>query len=1110
MWNASKMIPGDLFCQFAPAIAILLVLNLFSSSSVLLAQSISGGFARYPDIHGKQLVFTVSGDLWLASVQGGEAIRLTSHEGEERFPYFNADGSLIAFSGNYYGNEDVFVIPTSGGEPQQLTFHPSQDEVVGWDPDGRVVFRSRRLAPLNAWELYAVDPDGGFPEQLPIARGAFVSFEPEGKRIALVRTFLGFHPWKRYQGGYAEKIWVGDPEIPQFTLRSFWIGNESFPLWQKDGRIYYSCDSLGTMNLWSMSPDSGNPRQETDLKNFDIRWLNMDEGQIVFQYGPELKIFNVTTKNIQTPRIHIPTDHYIAMTRFVNPMEYVTSWTLSSDGHRLVVAARGEIFTLPVMKKGLIRQWTYSSGNREKYPSLLADGGMLAISDASGEEQVVCYHKPGAEPIILENNPPPGWKYKPVASPDGKYIAYGDYLQQLKLINLANHETITIDSGDWEYNQYTWSKDSRYLAYSRTEMTFLQTLWIYNVQTGEKHLISDPDFSTHSPAWDSNGRYLYCITNRNFNGYQDYDKGLFFFDHTATLALYRLQKDTPSPFLAWGDSPKDGELPEAPWLKKEENNKSEKKKSDSTEERGKAAPVKIDFDHLCDRMEAIDEKPGNITNLAAVNDKLYYIVSEQAGIFSGSDLRDYSGPYLMLYNLQARKSEQVTTNVNSYEISQDGEVIVVRSANEWYYGTPGTPEFTKNGDHQVSTADWKLEITPKEEWRQILQEAWRHQRDFFYDENLHGIDWEDVLKKYSSMFDLVSTRDEVRDLIREIQSELHAGHAYIGPGDEPHPETAPVGFLGVDLKPDPQSGYYRIEKVLAPEPGTKDGYSPLFNADPQTQAGDYLLAINNQPAEANRNIFCLLQNQAGKEVALTLNEKPTFSGAREVIVKTLPDEYRLRYLDWVKQNREYVWEKSNGQIGYLQLPDMSGEGLSQWGRDYYSQRKKPALIIDDRFNDGGNVSEYLLKELNAEVWAVQSARRGVQEFKPHGGYIGHLAVLCNGETMSDGESFAEAAKRLNLGKLIGEQTWGGWIWIRMDKPLVDNAYISEPEFGGWGLDGEWMIEGRGVTPDCIVVNDPASEIQGKDPQLEAAIEYLLKQIKENPKQVPKRPVAPIK
>lgn len=1102
-------------------VSIILILFQYA----VVEASVTGGFARYPDVYGDRIVFTASGDLWLSTLEGGTATRLTSHEGEERFAFFSPDGKSIAFSGNYYGNEDVFLIPVDGGEPKQLTFHPSQDEVVGWDPEGNIVFRSRREAPRHAWELYTVSPDGGWPQKitfrfkdslpsdrknlaiaadLTLPRGAFISFEPGGRRIALVNTFLGFHPWKRYQGGYAEKIWIGNPYTPQFEMVTEYPGNESFPMWAENGRVYFVSDSTGRGNLWSMLPDGGEMRQETFLDTYDIRWPNLGDDKIIFQHGADLKVFSIPGGNLRTLSIHVPTDRYVAMKKFVNPGDYLTSWSLSEDGRRLIATARGELFTIPVERSGIIRQWTFSSNAREKYGVMLPAGGLLAISDFTGEEQVARFTKPGSTPDLLEENQRDGWKYVPVPSPDGNKIAYADYTQTLFVVDIKSGKTRTVNSGEWEYTEYTWSPDSRYLAYSRMGENLQYAVWIYDAETGDNYPASDPHFSTHSPAWDPSGKYLYCISSRNFNGYQDYDRGLFLYDHENTITLTRLRKEIPSPFLAFGDAPAGDKLPEAPWLDSKETEKEKKKDESASDE------ITIDFEGLIERTEAVPVKPGNFHHLQAVDGKIYYQRREVSGIFSGQELRGYEGSYLQAFDLVKREESEVASHVQSYQVSGNGKILVLRSGGQWYHGDAASASITLDGDHKINTDGWEIEVTPKEEWRQIFLEAWRHQRDFFFDPNLHGVDWKTVEEKYGSMLDLAVTRDDVRDLIREVFSELHSGHAYIGPGDEPHPETAPVGFLGVDLEPDEESGYYRITRILAPEPGTKDGCSPLYTADPKAGAGTYILAINGRSAKAGRNLNELLQNQAGKEVAVVLNEKPTLKGSREVVIRTMKNDSRLRYYDWVKQKRDYVARKSGGKIGYVQLPDMGGPGLSQWGRDYYPQRRLPGMIIDDRYNGGGNVSEYFLKELNAEVWAFQSARRGVRETKPHGGYFGHLAVLCNGETMSDGESFAEATKILGLGPLIGERTWGGWVWIRMDKPLVDNAYISEPEFGGWGFDGKWMIEGPGVSPDREVINDPASEILGHDPQLDAAIEYLLQKIEEEPREMPERPAGVIK
>lgn len=1080
-------------------IQTLIFLFIIGSQSLSYGGNIAGskGMMRYPDLHADKIVFTSSGDLWLASINGGTAIRLTAHEGEEKFAKFSPKGKWIAFSGTYYGNNDIFVIPVNGGEPRQLTFHQSVDYVVGWTEAGEIIFRSRREPPFFQWQLFTVTVEGGNPQRLPYARAANISYEPNGSRTAIIPIFFGYHPWKQYRGGWREKIWVGNPDIPEFKLINPSEGNTSSPMWASDGRIYFVSDSSGRSNFWSMNPEGNNLKQETFYDKYDVRWPSFSGERIIYQYGVDLVIYNIHSSEKIIPDITVPSDLYVSRTKFIRPEKYITSWSLSEDGLRILAGARGEIFSLPVKAAGLIRQWTYSSGTREKHPVFIpeSDGLILAISDKSGEDQLVSIDKAGGVLNQIEHSPEDGWKLRPNISPDGKLCAYSDHTLTLNIVNMVNGNKSQVDVSGWDIMDYEWSPDSRYLTYTVENDNLLLSLHIYDTKTGNTHLISDPRFSTYSPTWDPEGRYLYCVTNRSFNAYRDYNRGLFYFDNEGTLALYRLGSEAVSPFAARGDEAQynsDGDDPH------DEDIKSDKKKSKVKSE---SVTTKIDFDGLMARMEPIPHRPGNFSHLSATKNKLLFIRSDRGG----RSQKDYQGPFLMQFDFGKRESVQIATSVTGYAVSSDLSTIVVRSKKNWYWGNPDSDKLEYNDDHQINTDGWSLEVTPREEWPQILHEAWRLQRDFFYDAGMHGVDWDNILAMYEPMLDRVTTRDDLKDLIREIQSELHAGHAYIGNGDQPDPKTAPVGLLGADLIPDPKSGFYRITNILNPEPGTKDGSSPLLQADSNLPEGTYLLAVNGRKTSSKSNIMRLFQDNAGKEIALQVNDKPTMKGSREIIITALRSDYRLRYLDWVKHNREYVFEKSGGKIGYVHLPDMGGNGLSQIGRDYYSQRTMPALIIDDRFNGGGNIAEYFLKILESDVWAFQQWRRGTVDLKPHGGYFGHIAVLCNEETFSDGETFAKATKLLEIGKLIGERTWGGWIWISARHRLMDNAFISEPEFGGWGLDGKWLIEGHGVEPDQVVVNDPASEILGIDRQLDASIEHLLQELLSNPKIMPVKP-----
>lgn len=1083
----------------------LFTLGLLNTPAANASQADTLGYMRYPDLHGTRVVLSSSGDLWLADTKGGEATRITAHEGDERFPKFSPDGKWIAFTGQYYGNDDVFVVPAEGGEPRQLTFHGAADWVIGWDDQGRVLFSSDRVPPYRARELYAVDVNGGFPEKLPYFRGAWLAQEPGGNRVALINNNMAFHIWNQYKGGEAEKIWIGDPGVPEFKRVSYYRGNESFPMWATNGRIYFVMDSTGRENLWSMMPDGSTLRQETYLEDDDVRWPSLDGHTIIFQMGTSLATFDLDTREITALHILVPTDRYVAMTRYVDPQDYLRSWSLSDDGKRLLVEARGELFTLPVKGNGIIRQWTHSSGSREKAPRFLpkGDGTVVAITDASNEDRLVRFKGPAAEAEPIEASAKDDWKNDFRISPDGRWLALSTGEQVLYLVDMKNGKRSEIAEGGWEFYEYTWSPDSRYLAYvSVVGEGDRSYLYVYDTETGENHELSDERFNTYAPAWDPQGRFLYCASDRNFNAYQDYARGLFLYSNQSTLVLIRLRSDVPDPFIARGDEAGSG-IPPAPWMDSSKDDKKDKGDKDDKDD-DEIKPLNIEWEGILDRVSPIPETPGIYSNLQAAGDKLYYVSGSQSGMM-GHDGNGPGGSSLRVYDLGKRESSEVLGKVNGYEISEDGSTIVARSGNSWYWGDAGSGSINQDGDHTVSTAGWSVEVTPSQEWKQILRETWRQQREFFYDPGMNTVDWDAVYAKWAPRIDRMTTRDDLLDILREVQAELHSGHAYVWGGDMPEPKKAPIGYLGVDMRPDPHSGGYVITRMYQAEPGTDGGGAPLTYADPKAGKGTYLLAIDGRKVDASKNIYRLLQNKAGQEVALTLNEKPSFEGAREVIVKTLRSEHDLRFWAWTKQNREYVWNKSDGKVGYFYLPDMGGAGLREFGRDYYPQRDKDGMIVDDRYNGGGNVSELIMKEMTTPIFAQQASRYSAIETKPHGAFHGHIAVLINEATASDGESMAYATKALGFGTLIGERTWGGWVWIWPRRPNVDNGGVSVPEFGGWGMNGDWIVEGTGVSPEVKVVNDPASEMQGVDPQLDYAIDHLLKQIAEHPRTLPPKP-----
>jgi tricorn protease len=924
-----------------------------------------------------------------------------------------------------------------------------------------------------------VDIEGGFPKKLPYPRASHLAWEPDGNRVALVRNNLGWVEWNRYRGGEADKIWVGDPSVPEFTLVSNHDGNESWPMWHPNGRIYFVADIGGRENIWSMNPDGEDLRAETELETFDVRYPRMRGNKIIFQHGADLATCDVTTGEVTHLELKLPSSMLQANQKFLDPNDWVDSWTLNAEGTRLLVETRGELFTLPVKAEGLIRRWTRSSGSREQSPHFLPGGSVVAITDQTGEQRVVKIPGPGKPMSGFDRDSRNDWKDLVIPSPDGRYAALATGDQKLWLLDLKKETRTLIDEGGWEFTEMAWSPMGRYLAFVHVEGEAERNiLFIYDAREDESHQISDPMINTASPAWDPNGKYLYVVSDRDFSFTQDYNRALFTFDGTGVLGLYRLRSRVPSPFVAKGDEAGDG-LPDAPWL-------------DTDPERGEDDPVEVEFEGITERIERIPVDGGRYGGLSAVSNKLYVV--------------DYEYGALKLYDLESRELSTVVEGVSSYELSPDGSTVVVRKGSSWYWGQGGSSSLSTDSDHQVSTHGWTMDVDPQAEWRQILREAWRLQRDFFYDEAHHGIDWEEVLSRYSTLLERVRTRDDLNDLMREIQAEQATGHSFIRGGDVPEIDGPGTGMLGADLVPDPSSGYYRIDRVISPLPGSEDGASPLHDADPRIGRGTYILEVDGQPARAAENIYRLLVDRAGVPTSILVSDSPDRKRTRELIVRPLGSETYLRMDDWAYSLRDYVREKSDGKVGYVFLPDMSFNGMWRWGRDYYPQKHLQGMIIDDRYNSGGNISEMLLKEMSSPIHTLQGSRYGAFQTKPHGSFFGHPVFLINGVTFSDGEMLAHAVKTVGYGTLMGTRTSGGGVWLWARRRLMDDGFIVVPEFGNWSATtGDWVIEATGVSPEIEVINDPESELLGEDRQLDAAIDLILEKIEKDPRRLPERP-----
>lgn len=1080
------------------------------------------GFFRYPTTDGEWVVFTSEGDLWKVPLEGGTAVRLTTHQGEEHFAHISPDGKSIAFTGQDDGQDDVFVMPINGGEPRRLTWHPDRDQVIGWTTDGKILFRSSREIPYRGYRIYKLSPDGGMPEVIKLDKAALISFEPDGKRIAFNRYSREFRNWKRYKGGWAQDIWIGNLKKHEFTnitdnpAINDWDGTDAFPMWHTNGKIYFLSDRDGRANIYSMTSDGRGLLRRTTHDEFDVRWPSLGGDVIVYQQGMDIWAYDITEGESRLVNIQLPTDRVQARVKFTDPSRFISSFQLSKEGNRLLFCSRGELFTVPARGEGLIRQLTFNSGTHEKFPYWSADDKKIFFwSDDSGEEQLYSSPASGGDWTSLGTDGR-GWHFPPVPSPDGISVAFSNEELELVVMNVESGKSKVVDTASWEIREYSWSADSRFLVYSHIEENWNSTIRLWDASKNETHSVTDDFTNSHSPVFDPEGKYLYFLSDRIANPHLDGQEMTYILDERTLPYVLMLKKGIESPFAPQADPPEEEEE-FGDWGKGDKDKKGKKEKGKTKDEEEKEpVKVEIDFDGLSSRIAPVPVKPGNYAGLRAVKNKIFYLAWTNRGMLGRALFEDDDrGVDLHKYNIKKKKHQVIEEGIKGYDISGNGKKLVIWKKDQFTVkgidDGGGFGKWMKDDDEEddktVNLSQWDLHVDVRAEWRQMFRESWRLQRDFFWDPNWHGVDWEAVFNKYAPLASRISTRDELSDLIGEMFAELNCSHTYVWGGDQRRAKSHPTGLLGADLSRH-KSGYFLIDRIITGRPWDMKLTSPLAAPGIDVKDGEFIIAINGRQANEVENIYELLSNKASKVVSLTINNRPSPEGAREVIVKPLDSERMLRYWEWVDGRRAYTAEKSDGKIGYIHLTNMGGTGLSQFTAEYLPQHQKSALILDVRYNGGGFVAEMILSHLGRKVFSVGRPRHGTTYRNPQTGFHGYMAAVCNGETGSDGETFTEGFKRLGLGPVIGTRTWGGWVGIRGDKPLVDRGMITQPEFTGWGMDSEYLIEGWGTDPDIEIKEHPAAETIGKDPQLDATIEWLLDKMEKDPKPLPEPPPYP--
>lgn len=1060
---------------------------------------------RFPTLSRDSIAFIYAGDVWAVPRSGGVARQLTSDPGLELFPRYSPDGSLIAFTGQYDGNRDVYVVPAEGGEPKRLTFwtdtgHPTEragpnNMVIGWTPDGkRVLFRSRH----QAWEdragrLYTVGLDGGLPEPLPMPEGGLAAFSPDGRQVVYNRIWRNFRTWKRYRGGMTQGLWIYDLSGNKLDKLTENDNNSTEPVWIGD-RIYFDSDRDKTYNLFSIEPASRKLTKLTDHREYDVRWASGGPGGIVYENGGDVHLYDIAAGRSSKIAIRVPSEKPAARPGFVSLSDKITEFGLSPDGKRALFVARGEILTVPA-EKGNTRNLTSSSGAHDRGASWSPDGKWIAyLSDRTGEEEIWIAPQDGSAPARRLTTDGHCWRFAPAWSPDSGKIAFADKDQKLFWVDVGSGKmTLADQAKEAEIYDYAWSPDGRFLAYSKQDPDQMRQIHLYSLETGKVTRVSSDMNDSRAPVFDPEGRYLYFFSDRDLSaGVGAFDLSYVYNNPTRVYAL-TLRKDLPSPFAPESDEVKVGGVGKEPGAAGKEAAKE-------------AVPLPIDLEGIEDRIAAFPMEPGTLSHLAAGKTTIYYLTGPSANLGGEGDDEEPQGA-LHAFDLEKRKDSVLISGIDQYDLSADGSKVIYAAGKQ--YGLldakPGaTP--AKAGDGALKLDGMSMHLDPRAEWRQIFDEAWRLERDFFYVPNMHGVDWSAMKRKYGVLLPHVAHRNALTYLIGEMISELNIGHAYVGGGDLPKEKTVPIALLGVDYRLDAASGRYRIDRILQGQNWIESRRSPLTEPGVGATEGAYLLKVDGLDLKSPDVPDDLLQNRTAGTVTLTINGRPDDKGARQVTVRPLADEDGLRYFDRIETNRRKVEKATGGRIGYVHIPNMGGDGLNEFVRQYYPQIRKQGMIIDVRNNGGGFVSEMILERLRRVLAGMGNSRNGGVSTYPSQVFYGPMVCLINHYSASDGDIFPYFFKKYGLGPLIGTRTWGGVVGIRGYSPLVDGGYVTRPEFGTFGIEGQWIIEGHGVDPDIEVDNRDDLVVQGRDPQLEKGIEVVLEEIRKNPKTLP--PVPP--
>lgn len=1053
-----------------------LIFSLLFAGAASATQADEARLLRFPATNGREVVFTYGGDLYKASIQGGEAQRLTSHVGYEMLARFSPDGKHIAFTGQYDGNTEVFLIPATGGQPERLTYTStnSRDDlgdrmgpnnmVLTWTRDGKNIVYRNRIGDGFSGKLWSVSMDGGMPEALPLPEGGFCSYSPDGKKLAYNRVMREFRTWKYYKGGMADDIWIYDPAAKKVENITDNVSQDIIPMWIGD-EIFFISDRDRTMNLFVYNTVTKQTEKVTHYTDYDIKFPSSDGNIIVYEQGGYLYKFDPKTRRAEKISITLNADNVYARKELKNVADRVTAADVSPDGKRLAVTARGEVFDVPA-DKGVTRNLTRTSGANERGAKWSPDGKYIAyISDRTGETEIWLQAEDG-EPVQLTRNNDT-YIRRLMWRPDSKKILYTDRKNRIVEVDVESKSkhTVTQNPGG-EFYEVSYSPDSRWITYTKSGDNRMSVVYVYNLSAKQEVPVTEKWYDSSAPAFSTDGKYLVFTSARDFHP----QYGQLEWNHTYNrmdgIYIAMLAADTPSPIL-----PDNG---------REETSGKDK------DEKAAAVTVRVDADGLPGRLVKLPLPAGNYYNLFSDGKKVYYS----------------NGRNTRAFDLKTQEEETVAEGA-SFSVTANGKKALFFKQNRLF--VCDFPTAKANLNESVSLKDLTAAVDYPQEWAQIYDEVWRAFRDGFYLENMHGMDWKGIKKKYEVLLPYAKTRLDLNYIIGEMIAEVGCGHAYVNPGEKPEPERIPMGLLGAELSRG-KNGYYRIDRILPGAVYSPTLRSPLAEPGVEVKEGDYIVAIDGIPTNSVKNIYELLIGKAEVLTELTLNSQASAEGARKVVISPINDEAPLYHYNWVQNNIKKVEKATNGRVGYIYIPDMGPEGLNEFARYFYPQLDKEALIIDDRANGGGNVSPMIIERLLRKAYRMTMYRGSDKNGTiPDATHHGPKVLLINKYSASDGDLFPWSFKANELGTVVGTRTWGGIVGISGSLPYIDGTDVRVPFFTNYDAKtGRWIVENHGVDPDILIDNDPIKEQAGEDQQLNKAIEVALEQLKDR-KPLPKTP-----